>query len=88
MWIVAVVGRMLKRDDGERGSKARVVMELPIRCEEPKEHEELRWRMREAGFAVEEEGVEGGFDDWEDLRPGGGQLEVRCWWCVWRWSVA
>lgn len=61
-------------------------MELPFRSEEPPEHEELRGRMREKGFVVLEEGVEVGFDDWEDLRAGRGQLEVRCWWCVWRWK--
>ncbi len=63
-----------------------MVIELPLRSEEPREHEELRGRMQEAGFAVVEEGVEGGFDDWVDLRAEGGQVEVRCWWCVWRWG--
>lgn len=85
MWIVAVVVRMLKRDEFDRGPGARVMMELPLRCEEPAEHAELRRRMQEAGLVVVEEGVEVGFDDWEDLTPGVGQLEVRCWWCVWRW---
>ena len=62
-----------------------MVFELPFRTQEPPEHEELRHRMREVGLEVLEEGVEVGFDDGEDLRRGGGQLEVRCWWCVWRW---
>ena len=62
-----------------------MVIELPFRSEEPPEHEELRRRLREMGFVVVEEGEEVGFDDWEDLRVEGGQVEVRCWWSVWRW---
>ena len=72
----------LERKDGG----ARAVVELPFRSAEPPEHEELRGRMRGAGFVVVEEGWEVGFEDWEDLRAGGGRLEVRCWWCVWRWG--
>ncbi|KAL9068344.1 MAG: hypothetical protein Q9161_006267 [Pseudevernia consocians] len=82
-WIVNVMGSLLKWDEQRR---ARVVIELPFRSEEPPEHEELRGRMRERGFVVVEEGEEVGFDDWEDLSAEGGQLEVRCWWCVWRWG--
>ena len=82
-WIVRAMGALLRRDgDGS----ARVVVELPFRSEEPPEHEELRERMRERGFVLAEEGEEVGFDDWEDLREEGGQLEVRCWWSVWRWG--
>lgn len=81
-WIVRVMGTLLKRDE-ERS--ARVVIELPFRSEVPPEHEDLRGRMREGGFVLVEEGEEVGFDDWEDLSEEGGQLEVRCWWSVWRW---
>lgn len=82
MWIVRVMGTMLNWDEERR---ARMVIELPFRSEEPPEHEELRRRLREMGFVVVEEGEEVGFDDWEDLRVEGGQVEVRCWWSVWRW---
>ena len=69
----------------DEGRSARVVIELPFRSAEPSEHEGLRGRMREEGFVLVEEGEEVGYDDWEDLRVSGGQLEVRCWWSVWRW---
>lgn len=77
------MGTLLKRDE-ERNS--RVVVELPFRSDEPPEHADLRVRMREEGFVLVEEGEEVGFDDWEELGPEGGQLEVRCWWSVWRWK--
>lgn len=76
------MGLLLNWDE-ER--KARVVIELPYRSDEPPEHEELRLRMREKGFVLVEQGEEVGYDDWEDLRAEGGQLEVKCWWSVWRW---
>ena len=78
----------LLRTDDEGGRSARVVVELPLRSDRypPPEHEALRARMREVGFVLGEEGEEVGFDDWEEPRPGGGQLEVRCWWSVWRWK--
>lgn len=84
------MGALLKRDANR---SARVVVELPFRSSgdeddvAPGEHEGLRGRMQEEGFVMVEEGVEVGFDDWEDLRAEGGQLEVRCWWSVWRWGV-
>lgn len=81
-WLVQVMGLLLKWDE-ER--KARVVIELPYRSDEPPEHEELRLRMREKGFVLVEQGEEVGYEDWEDLRAEGGQLEVKCWWSVWRW---
>lgn len=64
---------------------ARVLVELPFRSagEPEPAHEELRKRMREAGFVLLLEGEEVGFDDWEEMRGEGGQLEVRCWWGVW-----
>ena len=77
------MGALLKRDGG---GKARVLVELPFRSELPAEHEALRGGMRERGFVVVEEGVEAGFDDWVDLREGGGRVVVRCWWSVWRWG--
>lgn len=84
-WLVRVMGERLKRD-GARS--ARVLLELPLRSDvlPPPEHEELREQMRERGFVVVEEGEEAGFDDWVDLSEVGGQLEVRCWWSVWRWG--
>ena len=61
------------------------MLELPFRSEAPPEHEALGLRMREEGFVLVEEGQEVGYDDWEDLSSAGGQLEVKCWWSVWRW---
>ena len=81
-WIVQVMGTLLRWDEERR---ARVVVELPFRRERPPEHEDLRVRMREKGFVLVEEGEEVGYDDWEELSPSGGQLEVKCWWSVWRW---
>ena len=59
---------------------ARVVVELPLREAYQPEISNFRRIMEAKGFCLEAQGEEVGFDDWED-----GNLEVRCWWGVWRW---
>ena len=61
--------------------EARAVVELPLRDGYKSERADFRARMLGAGFVVEEEGTETGWDDW-----GTKDGEVECWWSVWKWA--
>ncbi|KAL2853379.1 VPS28-domain-containing protein [Aspergillus pseudoustus] len=53
-----------------RGLKARVVLEMPLRDAYLPQVQELRERMGKLGLAVVEEGQETGYDDWETADGG------------------
>ena len=60
---------------------SRVVVELPRREAYQPEVNEFKRMMKEKGLALDDQGEETGYDDWED-----GSKEVRCWWAVWSWE--
>ena len=67
---------------------ARIFVELPLREPSAPEHDQFRTEMSNKGFEIVEEGVEVGYDDWEE-KAGHGQglheqVEVECWWSVWK----
>lgn len=87
MLLVMTICRWLKRE-GDNGTAARVVVELPLRDAYMGEVEEFQSRMTDKCFKIQDQGEEVGFDDWED--SGGGlaadderRRQVKCWWGVW-----
>lgn len=91
-WLAQTIARWLRRDisvgaDGGAcaGTKtrARVVLEMPLRSAYMPQVSELRWRLNAVRLELVAEGEESGFDDWEG--PRGEALEVQCWWSVWAW---
>ena len=64
---------------------ARFVVELPLRGRYDVERAELKQRLTQAHLRIEDEGEEVGYDDWIGYE---GQLEVTCWWAVWKPEVA
>lgn len=79
-WLVAAIKQVLKRD-----SRARVLIELPLREAYIPEVEEFKERMKGLGLSIKCEGLESGFDDWESAHERNVRTEVWCWWAVWRW---
>jgi len=59
---------------------ARAIIELPMRDKSTEAMcQDLRDLMADRGFDLIEDGLESGFDDWEE---NGARAEVRCWWGV------
>lgn len=78
IWLVNTIEGVLKRD-----TKARVVIELPLREVYKMEVEELKNRMVKLGLEIISEGLEYGVEDWESAQE---RTRVECWWAVWGWS--
>jgi predicted nicotinamide N-methyase len=66
-----------------RTRAARVFVGIPLRNGYQAERDDFKDRMCGAGFVVENEGDEVGWDDWAQ-KDGG--AEVRCWWSLWMWG--
>jgi hypothetical protein len=65
-----------------KSEDARVIIEMPLRDVSTLKWGETLWSMfKTLGFALIEEGMETGYDDWEE---NGEPAEVRCRWGVWR----
>lgn len=65
-----------------RDNSARAICEMPIRDGYTAEVKQFISCMHDIGMVVVEEGEEIGYDDW----GRGGDVEVRCWWSIWRWN--
>ncbi len=79
MWLVNTIALFLKRDQ-----QARVIVELPLREVYKSEVKDFRMRMSEEGFCLVADGEEVGVEDWGGCSAGGDQMEVKCWWGVWK----
>ena len=74
--VASAIARYLRTE-----AQAKVIVELPLREAYQPEISNFRRIMEAKGFCLETQGEEAGYDDWED-----GNLEVKCWWGVWRWN--
>ena len=61
--------------------EARFIVELPLRDRYDQERQSLRDHLHQRNFELLAEGVDQGFDDWQDR--DGEPIEVHCWWSVW-----
>ena len=78
--LVGAVARWLRKDH-----PSRFVVAVPLRDGYGSERTEMRQRLQDLGLAVEEEGEETGFDDWQG--SDGQRQEVRYSWSVWKGSA-
>jgi len=79
-WLAATMAAYLQKTT----TSGRIFIELPFRSVQPPEHEQFRCEMSSNNFQLVEEGHETGFDDWES-NTSSEQVEVKCWWSVWKW---
>lgn len=79
VWLVNTIALFLKREQ-----QARVIVELPLREVYEPEVEDFKMRMSEEGFCLVADGEEVGVEDWGGYDADGDQVEVKCWWGVWK----
>ncbi|RMZ79290.1 hypothetical protein DV737_g3524, partial [Chaetothyriales sp. CBS 132003] len=65
------------------GPWSRVVMEFPLREHYKPEQALIKSLLVDGGLSLMAEGVETGYDDWQNV--DGTPAEVECWWGVWQW---
>ena len=63
-------------------SKARFIVELPLRDRYDEERQDLQQNLQNHGFELIVEGVDTGYDDWHGR--DGELAEVKCWWSIWK----
>ena len=84
IWLANSITRYLNK-----GKKARVVVELPLREAYVPEVEEFKKKMMGNGLKLVGEGNDVGYDDWEASSGSGNEyekLKVVCWWGIWGWA--
>lgn len=82
IWLASAIKRYLNK-----GDKARVVVELPLREAYVPEVEEFKKKMKVNGLKLVGEGKDVGYDDWEASSGSEYEkLKVVCWWGIWGWA--
>ena len=75
--VASAIARYLRPE-----AQAKAMVELPLREAYQPEICQFRRIMEAKGLCLGDQGEEVGYDDWEE-----GNLEVKCWWGVWRWNL-